>query len=237
MPYLSRIWLNPLRSRAQLFLANPHALHAAVLGGLSRQPVTERVLWRLNTDFRHRAEVLVLTESMPSWEHLVEQAGWASADEPQEIVRDYQPLLDKVQRGREFRLRVRANPVSSTRRPDKPSPAQQKQLAKERRRGVRVAHRTAGHQLRWFTDHLEGWGFETVLSPESGPRVALSARDRLVFTKNGGHRVVLNTATFDAVVRVTDPAIARERLLGGVGPAKGYGCGLITLAPVTASGA
>jgi CRISPR system Cascade subunit CasE len=238
MPYLSRVWLNPLRSRTQLFLRNPHALHAAVLGGLSRQPVTERVLWRLEPDPRHRAELLVLTESMPSWEHLVEQAGWPVADEPQQLVRDYQSLLDHIQRGREFRLRVRANPVSATRQPSNPSAAQEKHLAGERPRGVRVPHRTAAHQLTWFTDRLERWGFAAVATPESGPAVSLIARDRMVFSKNadaGKQRVVLSTATFDAVVRVLDPDLARERLLGGVGSAKGYGCGLITLAPIRAA--
>lgn len=240
MPYLSRIWMNPLRTRAQLFLRNPHALHAAVLGGLSRQPVTERVLWRLEPDPTHRAELLVLTNSMPSWEHLVEQAGWPAAAEPQQLIRDYQPLLDRIQRGREFRLRLRANPVSATRRPAKPSAAQEKHLAGERPRGVRVPHRTAAHQLTWFNERLERWGFAAVTTAESSPAVNLIARDRLVFSKStdmAKHRVVLSTATFDAVVRVTDPDLARERLLGGVGSAKGYGCGLITLAPINGKGA
>lgn len=48
MSYLSRIWLNPLRTGTQRMLRNPQVLHAAILGGLSRQPVTERVLWRLD---------------------------------------------------------------------------------------------------------------------------------------------------------------------------------------------
>lgn len=229
MPYLSRIWLNPLRSRAQLFLRNPHALHAAVLGGLARQPVTERVLWRLDTAQQHRLELLVLTDSRPSWEHLVEQAGWPNADEPQHEVRDYEPLLAKIQRGRDFRLRVRANPVSATKKPEKPSVAQEKQLTEHRPRGVRVAHRTAAHQLEWFRTRLPRCGFEPL-------EVALVARDRLVFSKSDGdarHRVVLSTATCDALVRVADAELVRHRLLAGLGPAKGYGCGLLTLAPLT----
>lgn len=158
MPYLSRIRMNPLRRRAQLFLRNPHTLHAAVLGGVPQQPVTERVLWRLDAAViptthavprGHQAELLVLTESRPSWEHIIEQAGWVDVDDPQFEIRDYQPLLEKIQRGREFRLRVRANPVSATKRPLKPSAAQEKRLAGERPRGVRVAQRTAAQQLEW----------------------------------------------------------------------------------------
>ncbi len=228
--------MNPLRRQAQTFLRNPHALHAAVLGGLSRQPVSERVLWRLDTDQAHRAELLVLTESTPSWEHLVEQAGWSSADDPQQFVRDYRPLLGRVQYGREFRFRLRANPVSSTRRPTKPSGSQQKQLAQERARGVRVPHRTAAQQLEWLMDRVDRWGFGLLDIPDAGPAVRLIDRTQLVFTKTSAvasHRVVLSTATFDGVVRVTDPELARQRLLGGVGSGKAYGCGLITLAPIT----
>ena len=229
VPYLSRIWLNPLRARAQLFLRNPHALHAAVLGGIARQPVEERVLWRLDPVHPRKPELLVLTDSRPSWEHLVEQAGWPQAADARPETRDYRPLLDKVQRGREFRLRLRANPVSATRSPTKPSVAQEKRLAESRPRGVRVAHRTAAHQLGWFHDRLPRSGFEPLTT-------ALIARDRLVFTKSDGaahNRVVLATATCDATVRVTDPELARHHLLAGLGPAKGYGCGLITLAPLS----
>jgi CRISPR system Cascade subunit CasE len=235
MPYLSRVWMNPLRRQAQALLRNPHALHAAVLGGLSRQPVTERVLWRLDTNREHRAELLVLTESTPSWEHLIEQAGWPGSDEPQQVVRDYQPLLDQVVHGRAYRFRLRANPVTATRRPDKPSGSQQKQLARERPRGVRVPHRTAAHQLSWFTERVERWGFEPLTTADGGPAVRLIARERLDFAKRSdvaAHRVALSTATFDGLMRVTDAAQARGSLLGGVGPSKGYGCGLITLAPL-----
>jgi len=236
MPHLSRIWLNPLRARTQTLLRNPHVMHAAVLGGLSRQPVDERVLWRLSADHLHRAELLVLTQSIPSWEHLIEQAGWTAADEPQQMVRDYQPLLDCLHMGREFRLRVRANPVTATRRPDKPSGGQHKRLTAERPRGIRVAHRTVSHQLAWFTDRVERWGFQLRSTPESGAAVQLIARERMVFTKAQDvttHRVVLSTATFEAVVSVTDSRLAREQLLNGVGSGKAYGCGLITLAPAT----
>nr|WP_242422988.1 MULTISPECIES: type I-E CRISPR-associated protein Cas6/Cse3/CasE [Frankia] len=241
MTYLSRIWLNPLRTGAQSLLRNPERMHAAVLGGLARQPVTERVLWRLETGRPHRAEVLILTESRPSWEHLVEQAGWPNAEDPQALVRDYQPLLDRIQAGREFAFRLRANPVAATRQPTSPSVAQKERLAGPRPRGVRVAHRTAGQQLAWFTDRVDRWGF-TPLTTETGPAVQLNARERLTFRKrppdggnggkNKGHQVVLSTATFDGALRVVDPDLARRALLSGVGAAKAYGCGLLTLAPL-----
>jgi CRISPR system Cascade subunit CasE len=234
MTYLSRIWLNPLRTRTQSFLRNRQALHAAILCGLSRQPVTERVLWRLETTDRHRLTLLVLTESRPSWEHLIEQGGWPGSDDPQALVKAYQPLLDQVARGRQFAFRLHANPVGSTKKPAKPSPVQRDRLAAPgRSRGVRLPHRTAGYQLTWLQDRLERWGFQA-LTNDHGPTAYLVARERLSFHKHDGdksRRITLATATFEGVVEVVDPQAARRSLLDGVGPGKAYGMGLITLAP------
>jgi CRISPR system Cascade subunit CasE len=232
MPYLSRIHLNPLRTGAQRLLSNPQRMHAAVLGGLSKQPVEERVLWRPERDGEHRASVLVLTQSTPSWEHLVEQAGWSASDDAQALVRSYEPVLDRIERGREFRFRLRANPVSATRSPVKPSPEQQRHLqASARPRGVRVAHRTAAHQLDWLKNRIGAWGFALRADDRGGDAVRLTERERMSFPKAGGHRVVIQTATYEGVLCVEDAERARASLVDGVGAGRAYGCGLITLAP------
>jgi CRISPR system Cascade subunit CasE len=236
MAYLSRVWLNPQRTTAQRFLQNPHVAHAAILAGISRQPVDQRVLWRLGPDpgTAHRLELLILTQTRPSWEHLVEQAGWPSSDEPEAITRPYEPLLNQIMLGRQFAFRLKANPVSSTKHPDAPSRVQKERIAAQARpRGVRVPQRTAAHQLDWLTARINQWGF-TIAAGEAGlPAVRLTARDRLSFRKSGASAgpVVLQTATFDGIVEITDPDAARRSLLHGVGPAKAYGLGLLTLAP------
>lgn len=82
-----------------------------------------------------------------------------------------------------------------------------------------------------------------VLDAGAGPAVQLSARERLTFPKGAregsakGHRVVLSTATFGGALRVTDPEHARRTLLQGIGPGKAYGCGPLTLAPLSGPGA
>lgn len=64
--------------------------------------------------------------------------------------------------------------------------------------------------------------------------VRITARRRYSFAKGGrGSRVTFHSVTFEGLLRVTDPAVFTERLLGGIGPSKAYGCGLLTLAPVT----
>jgi CRISPR system Cascade subunit CasE len=238
--YLSRIWINPLRAAAQRMIQNPQVTHAAVLGGLSRQPVTERVLWRLEPDSPHRMSILVLTRSVPSWEHIIEAAGWPAADEPQALTRPYQPLLDQIAVGREYAFRLRANPVSALRHPERPSAEQARKLQAQRPRGVRMAHRTAAQQQAWLLDRISGWGFEIPVAVESGnPELRLIGRDRVEFTKSGPggrNHVVLVTATFEGRLRVLDSGRAKASILDGVGAARAYGCGMITLAPLSRVG-
>ncbi|MEU7768208.1 type I-E CRISPR-associated protein Cas6/Cse3/CasE [Nocardia sp. NPDC049190] len=236
MTYLSRIWLNPLRTGAQRLIRNPHTTHAAVLGGISHQPLDERVLWRLDHDTPHRATLLVLTRSMPSWDHIIEQAGWTNADEPQARTKSYQPLLDRVIDGAVFRFKLRASPTYTTKKLTKPSHAQQEQLARDRPRGIRVPHRTAVHQLNWFLEKSrERWGFTTQPALERDAAVVITERKHLTFKKNHTTNtppVTLHTATFEGILRITENELARTSLTQGVGTARGYGCGLITLAPL-----
>lgn len=237
MTYLSRVWLNPRRTNAQRFLQDPRATHAIVLQGLARQPVTERVLWRLEPDSRspYRLELLVLTESQPSWEHLIEQAGWPASSDGQATIRPYQPLLDQIARGRQFAFRLRANPSTATRHPDAPSGPQKEHLASDpRARGVRVPHRTAEHQLRWLTDRIQRWGFIPLTDEADLPMIRLVARERMSFRKPAVNSpVVLQAATFDGLLQIDDPHTAQQSLLNGVGKGKAYGLGLITLAPTS----
>ena len=259
MPYLSKIPLNPHRRTASSLLGNPHRMHATLLAGLAVQPVTERVLWRLESDTAHRCEVLVLTESRPAWDHLVEQAGWPDADGGNSLIADYTPLLQRIALGREYAFRLTANPVQSVRRPQKPSDTQAALLdkhdanpgtaAQRGARGFRVPHRTAPHQLQWLLDRTERCGFTIPTPPTpapapglthdtpttSAPAVTMTSRDVLRFRKhpNGPH-VTLATATYQGRLCVTDTDALRATLLNGIGPAKGYGQGLLTLAPLPA---
>ncbi|MGK5530155.1 type I-E CRISPR-associated protein Cas6/Cse3/CasE [Streptomyces sp. URMC 129] len=258
MSYLSRVRINPLRTASRQLLDNPRALHGAVQGGIPGDPRGERVLWRLDSDNPRRPHLLVLTGSRPDWTHLVEQAGWPGADGEHCTVRDYRPLLEQLAPGREFAFRVTANPVQNVARPVKPSAIQKERMERMermaadgegRQRSFRLGHRTAAAQLGWFLGRTAKWGFEV---PEArmdraapglegrdggaGPspvEVRITARHRRAFRKAGLARpVVLQTVTFEGRLRIVDVARFRQALLGGIGPGKAYGCGLLTLAPV-----
>ncbi|MBB5923238.1 CRISPR system Cascade subunit CasE [Actinoalloteichus hoggarensis] len=279
MPYLSRIRINPLRAASRTLLANPRALHGAVMAAIPSRPDTQRLLWRLDADDARRPHVLVLSRTRPDWSHLVEQAGWPDADGEHVLIRDYAPLLARLADGQEFGFRLTANPVQNTSRPEKMTTCQAEAVERaaeraraaraegrepDRARSFRIGHRTAAAQLDWLLSRTERWGFTIPTSPGSEARsmdlgaagtqpdaagqngaggpagaareVRIIARERHQFGKGARRRtqVVLRTATFQGLLRVTDAELLADRLLHGVGPGKAYGCGLLTLAPLPA---
>jgi len=234
MTYLSEIPLNPLRRQTQSLLANPQKLHAAVMGGLPYESDRGRRLWRLDQR-EHRVDLLVLSPVRPSWDHLVEQAGWPGAEGGGARMASYDPLMALLMVGRQFSFRLRANPVQNVRRPEYPTARESLRMNDpDRTRSLRVGQRTVSHQLDWFLARCSGdddrWGF--TVGARDDPSVALVHRQTLRFSKGKGlPDVVIGTATFEGRLTVTDVDVMRRSLLGGIGSAKAYGCGLLTLAP------
>jgi len=253
--YLSRIRINPRRAAAQTLLRDPRALRGAVLHGLPDDPLAERVLWRLDTDNPYRPHLFVLTRTKPDWSHLVESAGWPEADGENARVADYRPLLDRIRTGDNYAFRVTANPVQNTSTPDKPTATQAAYSAAGGRRSFRIGHRTAGAQLGWFLSRTEKWGFtipqvdDEVAAPgvdapvsggeeeQSASDVRITARNRVSVGKGrpnrgGSASSTLHVVTFEGRLEVSDAERLTATLLAGIGPAKAYGCGLLTLAPL-----
>lgn len=232
MTYLSRIPINPLRREGQRLASNRHRMHAALLGGIAVQPVSERILWRLEQG-GHQCHVLVLTQSRPNWDHLIENAGWPGADGGEAKIADCAPLLGVVVRGRRFSFRATLNTVASSRTPEAPTAAQARRLAEESDRPVRLGQRSAPYQLRWFlkraADENAQWGFTVGASESASVRIVERSHER--FTRRPKEApVTIDMATFEGELEVTDPEVMLRSLTQGVGKAKAYGCGLITLA-------
>ncbi|WP_194918127.1 type I-E CRISPR-associated protein Cas6/Cse3/CasE [Catenulispora rubra] len=253
MPYLSKILINPRRRDGQALLSNPHVAHGMIMAGLP-DPAADRPLWRIDADNPARPQLLALTGSRPDWTHITEQAGWPDSDAEQVVVRDYAPLLDRLENGRRYAFRLTASPTQSLKNPLKPSAAQKAvaEAQNGRHRGHRVAHRTLAQQLGWFLQRTERWGFtiaetevgssiaatETGPSPSEAPEtprnIRIASREIRRFQKTaGGPTITVSVATFEGVLVVTDAESLRATLTAGIGPAKAYGCGLLTLAPVT----
>ncbi len=219
--FLTRCPLNPVRRGTRTLLASPQAMHAAVLSSFPPDLAVPdgRVLWRIDRAGRHELLLYVVSPGKPDLTHVVEQAGWPTLSGWD--TRDYDPLLQRLDHEQVWAFRVTANPVHQVRDPDGG-------------RGRRLGHVTVAHQRSWLLQRAEDNGFVVIRGAGEDADVVVSERETRQFRRGAG-TVTLVTARFDGHLRVTQPDKLRATLTQGLGRAKGYGCGLLTLAQVQQS--
>jgi CRISPR system Cascade subunit CasE len=218
--FLTRMQINPRRRGAQKLLSSPQAMHAAVLAGFPdpRPSQDGRVLWRVDTYQSHRVLLYTVSPDKPDFTHLAEQAGWPTTTAWD--TRGYDSLLESLRTGQRWHFRLAANPVHSARRAEwtetKP-----------------LAHVTVAQQQQWLLDRADKLGFRlSRCATGDAPDVVVVDRGMRHFTRNGSSRVTVSVVTFEGHLEITDPEALRRSLTFGIGRAKSYGCGLLTLAPL-----
>lgn len=213
--YLTRFEFNRTRRGAQRLLASAQRIHAVVLGSFPANALDQgRVLWRIDQVENNRRHLYITSPERPDLTGLVEEAGWPSADAGW-VTTDYSGFLAALENGQSWRFRLTANPVVSKR-------------ADCGTRGRPIGLTEAG-QLEWLASRGPKMGVQ--VDPAS---TMITRRETVTFNRGGegaGRRVTLSTAQYDGVLSVTEPVALRQTLTDGVGRAKGYGCGLMTLAP------
>lgn len=219
MTYLTQMKLNPARRASMTLLRSPQSMHAAVLASYPMED-PGRVLWRVDTADRQQVTLYIVGRAEPDLTHLVEMAGWPTAETWRTT--DYAPFLSRLADGQRWRFRLTANPVRI-------GPAE------GGKRGRVTPHVTPAQQEAWLRVKAPSWGFVPGGSEEGGAVVVRRSRDG--FTKqdsdtvSGRRRVTISRVTFDGHLIITDAERLRGALALGMGRAKAYGCGLMTLAP------
>lgn len=245
--YLSRIYLNPYRRGCKYLLASPQRLHAAVLA--SFPPVSStyeergRILWRVDRP-RSRGvgspalALYVSSPYAPDPAAIVEQAGYETEGGVQ--IKNLDSFHSSLRDDQLWRFRVTVNPTFR----------QSDQRGQSGRKKV-LAHVTVKQQTQWFLNRCESHGFIVPNIEELGgeypvlesaestgsdfhfPCLELIERRGERFTRGRGDKatdLTLQLATFEGVLRVNDANLLRQTLVGGIGRAKAYGAGLLTLA-------
>lgn len=215
--YLTRFEINTRRRESRRLLASPQRIHAAVLNSFSSDRLDDgRILWRVDRGHHGRVELLITSPEAPDLTALVEDCGWPSTSSWQTA--DYSGFLARLGKGQTWRFRLAANPTRSLSQP-------------ERQRSKRVPL-IGHHQLEWLLEKAQANGFAL----GDPPRADVTRREVHQFRRRdggGGREVTLATVQFDGALTVTDPVRLRASLINGIGPAKGYGCGMLTLGPVS----
>ncbi|MFV8130840.1 type I-E CRISPR-associated protein Cas6/Cse3/CasE [Streptomyces syringium] len=232
--YLTRFRINTARVGARRLLSSSQRLHAAVMSSFAEAPRHEeggpRVLWRIDRNAKPEVILYVVSPDRPDLTHLVEQAGWPTTGTWQAY--DYADFLSRLTAGDTWAFRLTANPVHNIRR-----------TADEPRK--RTAHLTPRYQAQWLLKRQKEAGFRVLEKPKEQRRLAegdehqliVHGRDPRSFGKTEQatgrkNQVSLVAVTFDGRLEITDADAMRRTLTSGLGKAKAYGCGLMTLAPV-----
>jgi len=222
MTSLARIYLDPASPTVVRDLGDPVALHRRIMSAFAQVdhgPAREAlgVLWRLDTDAARRPLLLVQSCSPGSWDDL--PSGWATSVEAKEIGR----LLDGLRAGQRCRFLLRAN---ATRKVNTKTGDDGR-----RRNGQRVPLRSPERALEWLVRKGQAAGFElvkgaTASSVEVRPEPPVTGRRK-------GFVVTIEAVRFEGQFIVTHAVRLAQAVRTGVGPAKAYGCGLLSLIPLS----
>src|SRR5579883_873443 len=218
---LSKLVLNPRSRDVVRDLADCQELHRTILSAFSQASgparAQFRVLFRIDYLQDGTPVLLVQSRPRPDWSKLPRFYLAQPVD-----IKDVSQAYAAVKPGATLRFRLRANP---TRRIDTKSGPDGR-----RRNGKRVELRTEAQKLEWLRRKGAAHGFEvlTVRVNDEGKlrgyRVSGNTRDKKALT--------FASAIFEGVLRVTDDSAFKAALEQGIGPAKAYGFGMLSVAPV-----
>jgi CRISPR system Cascade subunit CasE len=140
--------------------------------------------------------------------------------------KEYRPNLRTGQR---LGFTLCANPIRSKRDENKRQHRhdvimEAKLKIKGRSENIDVPDIVQEQGVRWLLDRAVSHGFS--VSPE-GIR-ADGYRQHRIFKGKGNQQITFSTVDFNGILTVSDPAVFVEKcLFDGIGPAKGFGCGLM----------
>lgn len=204
---LSKLLLNPRSPQVQAELVNLYEMHRTMMSGFPDGVKTrERVLYRLEARQQPPyLTVLVQSESMPDWQRLL-QKGYLLA--PSEA-KSFQMVFIA---GQNFAFRLVANPTRKIKDDRNPN-------------GKRVGLYKPEEHQEWLTRKAQQHGFRLQALTSKPPEMF---RGNL-FRESHKHTLKLLLVQFDGLLEVTDPQKMEAAIAEGIGSAKGFGCGLLSL--------
>jgi CRISPR system Cascade subunit CasE len=238
--YLSRIHLNPHSRQVLSELTYPYEMHRTLLRAFASSAednVTLRqhcnVLFRVENDnMAGPITLLVQSTKKPDWSFLdnLDRYLWQSGSASAQGCKNILPFLQSFKQEQIFTFRLRANPTRRIARKDDPMKGKRVELALEK------------DQLAWLVRKGNTGGFEipaqhsTDTEENTLPVIcARAATERKVYGRKRregkAHRITQAAVLFEGLLKITDAEAFLNTLTTGIGSAKAFGFGLLSLAP------
>ena len=208
--FLSKLILNPKSRQVQSEIANAYQLHRTIMRAFpERLEPDERILFRLDVGQCNSGPfVLVQSVYEPDWSFLKENTNYISFPVSGGIaVKEFQIGLKK---GFLLQFRLLANPTYKKKLEGEKSGKRQGILKEEQ-------------QAEWLKRTLNAAGCELLeySIQELGIRTSWS-KSEMAPVK---HFAIL----YEGRVRVDDPVSLKKGIISGIGPAKGFGFGMLSI--------
>jgi CRISPR system Cascade subunit CasE len=240
--HLSRLILDPRPREVRRDLADCHDLHRTIMSVFPHlegdgEAARERlgVLFRVEPSPRAGGPPVVLVQSnvLPDWTRL--PMGYLlgpgdSRDNP--ACRSVEERYQALALGTRLRFRLRANPTKKIDTRSGPNG--------EQRNGRRIPLAGDDERLGWLARKAATGGFRvlTVRERAEVPDARTSNLEKIAGWREGPdhtgqlatRKLTFASVLFDGYLEVTDAARFFETLRQGIGPAKAYGFGLLSIA-------
>jgi CRISPR system Cascade subunit CasE len=223
---LSRLVLHPLHREVAAAVRDAQRLHQMVqLGfgpaGAAGPRAAHEILYRLEVDSGTGGLVLLVqSPAAPDWS-LLPPGLLAAVDGPNPASRSLEPMLRELAVGMRLRFRLRANVTRKIKT---------KSVDGTRCNGTRVPLRSDEARVAWLARKGAAAGFALAPSDQGVPDLVIGREDTVRGT-HGRLPLTFEAVRFDGRLRITDVERFRAALRAGIGPAKAYGFGLLSLAP------
>lgn len=221
--YLSRLFLNPRSHQVRNEIANPYEMHRTICRAFpnANYKVNESsgILFRLDISRQTQIPIL-LAQSLdePDWSFLQKEYLLTEDSLPWDTPNpSYKSFAVKLLAGQTLAFRLRANPT--------------KRLGKSagEKHHQRIGIYDEDGQTRWLKRKLSqaGASLQGVQIVPQGKSAGWRKNGRDESTR----KLTLQATLFDGLLQVTDPAALQAALQTGIGSGKGFGFGLLSLAP------
>jgi CRISPR system Cascade subunit CasE len=208
--HLSLLRLDPDDKQVSVDMRDVSDLHRTImsafadLGGAGRARADLGILYRLTVE-GNQLTLLVQSQVRPRWDNL--PRGYL-CEAP--AVRPLEPLLDRIVQNSLWQFRLVANATVA-------------------RDGRRHGLTRESDLVDWLIRRDEQLGAR-VDAHGAGTFTARDLGD--IRGRRRTDRITVRQASFEGILQTIDAAALKRAVLAGVGHARAYGCGLLSLAPV-----